>query len=213
MNHQNHSVFLIVFILVVSTGNFEYTRIDELIFLPFWMLFVSSFSRKILFWLMSHKSMLNLRLHIFCLLCLIYFLLLNSFIIDAIFSIVPVIFCLFLSLLPSPGCILIVKIHVFHVFYFIIWFAELRTRKNLCRLILWFLTLFYYRITSKYYRARTVWSTWFLRTMWMFWFAIVSGSVSWRIPDAKLWIKLLWSWISVIFSWLWVLSTHSSFLF
>ncbi len=152
--------------------------------------------------------MFNLWLHIFCFFGLVYFLLFKIIIINTLLSIIPIILCLFLCLLPSPCCIFILIIYIFHVFYFIRRFTELWSWKNLCWLLLYFLCLFYYCVPSKYNRTWTIRFVWFLRTMRIFWFTIVSWSISRRITLSELRIKIFWCWFSIIISNLRELTTH-----
>ena len=118
MYHQNNSVFGFVILIMVGGGHSVNTRADELIFLPFGMFLVSSFSVEVLFGLRAHEFMFNLRLHVFGFLGFVDLLLLNVIIVDSFFSIVPIVLVLFLSLLPCPCCVLIFIVNIFHVFDF-----------------------------------------------------------------------------------------------
>ena len=152
--------------------------------------------------------MRNLRLHVFCFLRLVNFLLLNIIIINSLFSVIPIIFVLFFCLFPSQSCILILKINIFHIFQLILRFSELRSWENFNWLFLNFLSLFYNCIASKDYRSWSIWFAWFLRTMRMLGFAIISRSISWLITLPKLWVKVFWRRVFIIVPHLRVLPTH-----
>lgn len=158
--------------------------------------------------------MLDFRLHIFCFLCFINFFLFNIIIINSLLIIIPVVLCLLLSLLPSPSCILIFIINIFHIFYFIWWFSEFRSGKYLCWLLFNVLTLFNDCISTKYNWTWSIWFTRFLRTMRMLWFTIIPWSIPWWLSLSKFRVEIFRSWFSLIFSNLWVLPiTHISFSF
>lgn len=112
---------------------------------------------------------------------------LNCLIINPLFSIIPLILILFLSFLPSPCSVLVIKINILHIFYFVHWFSKLWSWKYLCRLLLKLLTFFNYSISSKYNWTRAIRSIWFLWTIRMFWFCIISWSFSWWVWISKLW--------------------------
>lgn len=152
--------------------------------------------------------MRNLRLHVFCFLCLVNFLLLNIIIIDSLFSVIPIIFVLFFCLFPSQSCILILEIGIFHIFQLILRFSKLGPWENFNWLFLNFLSLSYNCVASKNYRPWSIWFAWFLRTVRMLGFAIISRSISWLITLPKLWVKVFWRRVFIIVPHLRVLPTH-----
>ena len=81
MNHQDNSVFFILIQIIICSGYPKNSRVDELIFLPFRMLFILVLLLQILTWLGFHHPLFNFCFHIFCALSFIEFLLLIFFVI------------------------------------------------------------------------------------------------------------------------------------
>lgn len=213
MHHQDYSFLLFVFIFKIGSGDSVYTWIYKLVFLPLWMLLVSSFCCEILFRLGAHQLVLDFGLHVFGLFGFIHFLLLDDVVIDAFFGVVPIIFGLFLRFLPCPGSVFVFIINILHVNDFIWRFAELRSWENLGGLFFEFLWLFDDSISTENDRAWTVGLAGLLGAMRMLRLIIIPGSVAGWVALSEFRVEVFGRWFSFVLSNFWVLAITHWFLF
>lgn len=152
-------------------------------------------------------------LHIFCFLSFVNFLLLNIIIVYSFLIIIPIILGLFLSLFPSPSCILIFKVNILHIFKLIFWLSKLRTRKYLCWLLLYFLGLSNYCVSAKNNWTWSIRFVGFLGILRILWFIIIPWPISRGITLSELRIKFFRGSISLVVSCFRMLPAHWSLSF
>ena len=173
----------------------ENSGIYQLIFLPFHILFR--------FLLIIHSSsmtcafqlLLKLSFQISSFLSFVKLFTLGRFIIDIVFSLVPLFLIKLLSLLPSPRSILIIQIPISHVLALDSRFAEFSSGKDLAGLVFRFIWFSDDCVSTKDNGTRTVGP---LRHCWMLWLGVITWARSrwlWFLPVAHFWLVFV---ISVV---------------